>query len=38
MVRKVLEKLEPRLHDLLSQGVLKPLVEDALQNEMTKKK
>lgn len=37
VVRKVLEKLEPRLHDLLSQGVLKPLVENLLQNEVAKK-
>ena len=37
MVRKVLEKLEPRLHDLLSQGVLKPLVENILQDEASKK-
>jgi len=37
VVRKVLEKLEPRLHDLLSQGVLKPLVENLLQSEVTKK-
>jgi CheY-like chemotaxis protein len=37
VVRKVLEKLEPQLHDLLSQGVLKPLVENLLQNELTKK-
>jgi CheY-like chemotaxis protein len=37
VVQKVLQKLEPRLHDLLSQGVLKPLVENLLQSEMTKK-
>lgn len=37
MVRKVLEKLEPQLHDLLSQGVLKPLVENLLQSELAKK-
>ncbi|HXX71826.1 MAG TPA: response regulator [Candidatus Acidoferrum sp.] len=37
VVRKVLEKLEPRLHDLLSQGVLKPLVENLLQSELAKK-
>ena len=37
VVRKVLERLEPQLHDLLSQGVLKPLVENLLQNELTKK-
>ena len=37
VVQKVLEKLEPQLHDLLSQGVLKPLVENLLQDELTKK-
>ncbi|HKV04551.1 MAG TPA: response regulator [Candidatus Acidoferrales bacterium] len=37
VVRRVLEKLEPRLHDLLSQGVLKPLVENLLQGELSKK-
>jgi len=37
VVQKVLEKLEPQLHDLLSQGVLKPLVENLLQNEVAKK-
>jgi CheY-like chemotaxis protein len=37
VVRKVLQKLEPQLHDLLSQGVLKPLVENLLQNELAKK-
>jgi hypothetical protein len=37
VVQKVLEKLEPQLHDLLSQGVLKPLVENLLQNELAKK-
>jgi CheY-like chemotaxis protein len=37
VVRKVLEKLEPRLHDLLSQGLLKPLVETILQDEVAKK-
>jgi CheY-like chemotaxis protein len=37
VVRKVLEKLEPQLHELLSQGVLKPLVENILQNETVKK-
>jgi CheY-like chemotaxis protein len=36
-VRKVLEKLEPRLHDLLSQNVLKPLIENLLQSELAKK-
>lgn len=37
VVQKVLEKLEPQLHDLLSQGLLKPLVENILQNETAKK-
>jgi hypothetical protein len=37
MVRKVLERLEPQLHDLLSQGVIKPLVENILQNDLAKK-
>jgi hypothetical protein len=37
VVRKVLERLEPQLHDLLSQGVLKPLIENLLQNELAKK-
>jgi hypothetical protein len=33
VVRRVLEKLQPQLHELLSQGV-KPLVENLLQNEL----
>jgi CheY-like chemotaxis protein len=37
VVRKVLAKLEPQIHDLLSQGVLKPLVENILQSELAKK-
>ena len=37
VVRRVLEKLEPQLHELLSQGVLKPLVESLLQGELAKK-
>ena len=37
VVQKVLEKLQPQLHDLLSQGVLKPLVENLLQQESSKK-
>ena len=37
VVQKVLQKLEPQLHDLLSQGVLKPLVENLLQSELAKK-
>jgi CheY-like chemotaxis protein len=36
VVRRVLEKLQPQLHELLSQGV-KPLVENLLQNELHKK-
>jgi CheY-like chemotaxis protein len=37
VVRRVLERLEPQIHDLLSQGVLKPLVENLLQSELAKK-
>jgi CheY-like chemotaxis protein len=37
VVQKVLEKLEPQLHELLSQGVLRPLVERLLQSELAKK-
>jgi hypothetical protein len=37
VVRRVLEKLEPQIHDLLSQGVLKPLVENLLHSELAKK-
>jgi CheY-like chemotaxis protein len=37
VVRKVLARLEPQIHDLLSQGVLKPLVENLLQSELAKK-
>jgi CheY-like chemotaxis protein len=33
VVRRVLEKLQPQLHELLAQGV-KPLVENLLQNEL----
>jgi len=36
-VRKILEKLQPQLQELLSQGVLKPLVENMLQSELAKK-
>jgi CheY-like chemotaxis protein len=36
-VQKVLEKLEPQLHSLLSQGLLKPLIENLLQSELAKK-
>ncbi|HTZ99007.1 MAG TPA: response regulator [Candidatus Aquilonibacter sp.] len=38
VVQKVLEKLQPQLQDLLSQGVLKPLVENLLQQEAKKEK
>jgi len=37
VVEKLLEKLQPQLQDLLSQGVLKPLVENLLRQEATKK-
>jgi CheY-like chemotaxis protein len=37
LVRKVLEKLQPQLQQMLSQGVLKPLVENMLQSELAKK-
>jgi CheY-like chemotaxis protein len=37
VVRKVLERLEPQIHDLLSRGVLKPLIENILQSELAKK-
>jgi hypothetical protein len=37
VVRAVLEKLQPQLQDLLSQGVLKPLVENILHKELAKK-
>jgi CheY-like chemotaxis protein len=37
VVAKVLEKLEPQLLDLLSQGLLKPLVENLLHQELEKK-
>lgn len=37
VVQKLLEKLQPQLQDLLSQGVLKPLVENLLQQESNKK-
>lgn len=32
VVRKVLERLEPQLHELLSRDLLKPIVENILQN------
>ncbi|MGB0036939.1 MAG: response regulator [Candidatus Acidiferrales bacterium] len=37
VVQKVLERLEPQLHDLLSKGVLKPLIENLLQQELANK-
>ena len=37
VVEKLLERLQPQLHDLLSQSVLKPLVENLLQQENNKK-
>ena len=37
VVEKLLERLQPQLHDLLSQGVLKPLVENLLRQEAIKK-
>ena len=37
IVQKVLERLEPQLHELLSKGLLKPLVESILQSENGKK-
>jgi CheY-like chemotaxis protein len=38
VVQKVLERLEPQLHELLSKNLLKPLVENMLQQELTKNK
>jgi CheY-like chemotaxis protein len=37
VVRKVLARLEPKIHDMLSQGMLKPLIENLLQSELAKK-
>ncbi|MGB6483718.1 MAG: response regulator [Candidatus Acidiferrales bacterium] len=37
MVAKVLSKLEPQLHEALANGVLRPLVEELLNQERTKK-
>jgi len=37
VVQKVLDRLQPQLHELLSQGLLKPLVENLLQSELGKK-
>ncbi|HWG58767.1 MAG TPA: response regulator [Candidatus Acidoferrales bacterium] len=37
VVRQVLEKLEPQLHELLAQGMVKPLVENMLQTAKKEK-
>jgi hypothetical protein len=37
VVRQILERLQPQLHELLSQGVLKPMIESLLQKELAKK-
>jgi len=37
VVEKLMERLEPQLHELLSEGVLKPLVQNLLQQEQPKK-
>ncbi|MFZ0211569.1 MAG: response regulator [Candidatus Acidiferrales bacterium] len=37
VVARVLEKLEPQIHQLLSNGVLRPLVEEMLNREPEKK-
>ncbi|HYL46996.1 MAG TPA: response regulator [Candidatus Limnocylindrales bacterium] len=37
VVARVLERLEPQLHALLSKGLLKPLVENMLHDELAKK-
>jgi hypothetical protein len=37
IVQKVLERIEPQIRELLSQNVLKPLVENLLQSELEKK-
>ena len=37
VVRKVLERLESQIHGILSQGALKPLVENLLEDELSKK-
>lgn len=36
VVQRVLERLGPQLNDLLSKGVLKPLIENLLQQELRK--
>jgi hypothetical protein len=37
LVRKLLEKIGPQLHEMIAQGVLQPLVEDLVQKELAKK-
>ena len=37
LVRRLLEKIGPQLQEVLSQGVLKPLVEELVQKELAKK-
>jgi CheY-like chemotaxis protein len=37
VVEKLLERLQPQLRELFSQGVLKPLVENLLRQDLTKK-
>ena len=37
VVKQILERLQPQLHELLSQGVLKPMIENLLQKELAKK-
>jgi CheY-like chemotaxis protein len=37
LVRKLLERIGPQLHEMISQGVLQPLVEDLVQKELAKK-
>jgi CheY-like chemotaxis protein len=37
VVKQILERLQPQLHELLSQGVLKPMIENLLQKELSKK-
>ena len=36
-VKRVLERIEPHLHEILSNGVLRPLIENALHKELEKK-
>ena len=37
VVQTILQKIEPQLHDLLSQRVLRPLIENLVQSELAKK-